>query len=83
MPVAVAQPDESLDALIARADGAMYEAACYALAGKIDLARRAAETNGVERICRFRRAEVFAELERLGEDRASWSEWDAQAHGDG
>ena len=36
-------------------------------AAAIDLARRAAATNGVTSVCAFRQAEVFGELERLGQ----------------
>lgn len=36
-------------------------------AAALDLARRAAATNGVTSVCTFRQAEVFGELERLGQ----------------
>ncbi len=58
------------------ATGIMYRDA-YGWFGRVDRGIYALSPKGQQAL------ETYAdELERLGEDRASSSEWDAQAHGD-
>lgn len=53
-------------AVLAAAQGAAHVTGLDSSAPALDLARAAAAANGVDALCTFRKAEVFAELERLG-----------------
>lgn len=52
-------------AVLAAVEGATHVAGLDSSAPALDLARAAAEANGVETLCAFRKADVFTELERL------------------
>ncbi len=53
-------------AVLAAVEGAAHVTGVDSSAPALDLARAAAQANGVDAFCTFRKAEIFAELERLG-----------------
>ena len=53
-------------AVLAAVQGAAHVTGLDSSAPALDLARAAAQVNGVDALCTFRKAEIFAELERLG-----------------
>ena len=53
-------------AVLAAVQGAAHVTGLDSSAPALDLARAAAQANGVDALCTFRKVEIFAELERLG-----------------
>ena len=53
-------------AVLAAVQGAAHVTGLDSSAPALDLARAAAQANGVDALCTFRKAEIFEELERLG-----------------
>ncbi len=53
-------------AVLAAVEGAAHVTGLDSSVPALDLARAAAQANGVDALCTFRKAEIFTELERLG-----------------